>query len=165
MLSDTPFGEDTKSKLEQEIQVRANEAFNMKINCGGYALRVDGWVNPSFNENFDKTISGILETFPFVRLIGDSKLGDDEYLVIYRAPKEKNTGHHFIRVDDDGVVREKDGRFEPQVFEDWDKTEEDKMAKAIFAVKKDHKMFDYKPGDYIIKKGLDFEETIQKAVR
>lgn len=93
-------------------------------------------------------------------------LSDDEYLVIYRAPKGKNTGHHFIRIDSDGIVREKDANGEPRIFENWGDLEGPEIQEAIFAVKKEHRMFDYSIDDINYNNyGLDFENTVHKAYR
>lgn len=109
-------------------------------------------------------MSSILEKFSFVRLLGDKPLEDDEYLVIYRVPKGKNTGHHFIRVDSDAIVREKDGNGEPRIFENWGNLEDG--MEALFAVKKEHKMFEYNSEEVNYNnKGLDFEESVTKAIR
>ena len=128
-------------------------------------MKIDGCVYPNYQDSFDKSVSGIIETFPFVRLLGDTKLEDDEYLVIYRAPKGKNTGHHFVRVDSDGAVREKDANGSKRRFESWGNLDNYDIEQAIFAVKKEHKMFGYESEECRIKKALNFEETVEKAIR
>lgn len=165
LLSDIPYEEEIHTKLEEEIKKSAKYYFNQKINCGGYALKIDECVYPTYQENFDKSISSILNRFPFVRLLGDKPLEDDEYIVIYRAPKGKNSGHHFIRVDSDGSVREKDGSGQPRMFEDWGNLKD--SEEAIFAVKKEHKMFGYKNDDINVdyKEGLDFAETVEETIK
>ena len=55
----------------------------MKINCGGYALEVYGRIIPRRNY-FDKSVSNLLDFFPFIRLLGNTELLDDEYIVKYR---------------------------------------------------------------------------------
>ncbi len=164
LLSDIPYGENIQNQLENMIDDRTNYCFNQAINCGGYALKIDQCVYPTYQENFSKSVSSILEKFPFVRLLGDKALEADEYLVIYRAPKGKNTGHHFIRVDSDGTVREKDSNGEARIFENWGNLKD--CMEAIFAVKKDHKMFGYTSKEINYNNsGLDFEESISKAIK
>ncbi len=165
LLSDIPYEENIHAKLEEEIQKSAEYHFNQSINCGGYALKIDKCVYPTYQESFDKSVSSILNRFSFVRLLGDKPLEDDEYIVIYRAPKGKNNGHHFIRVDSDGSVKEKDGSGEPRIFEDWGNLKS--AEEAIFAVKKEHKMFEYESDEINVdyKKGLDFEETVTETIK
>lgn len=164
LLSDNPYGENLHAELEEYIEKETTYWFNEIINCGGYALKVDTSVYPTYQDNFSQSISSILDKFPFVRLLGDKLLEEDEYLVIYRAPQGKNTGHHFIRVDSDGVVREKDANEEPRIFQNWKNLEEAK--EALFAVKKEHKMFGYDANDVNHNnKGLDFEESVSQAIK
>lgn len=164
LFSDNPYGDNIHNKLEHNIDEKAKQRFNDKINCGGYALKIDQCIYPTNQNNFSKSISSILDRFPFVRLLGDKKLEDDEYLVIYRAPEGKNSGHHFIRVDDDAMVKEKDGNGQPRVFQNWGNLTN--ATEALFAVKKDHKMFGYNSREinYNYKKGLNFEESVAKAI-
>lgn len=139
LLSDNPYGDNIHAELEKSIEEKACYGFNQRINCGGYALEIDKCVFPTCQENFSQSVSSILEKFSFVRLLGDKPLEEDEYLVIYRAPKGKNTGHHFIRVDSNAIVKEKEGCGEPRIFENWGDLEDG--MEALFAVKKEHKMF------------------------
>ena len=165
LFSEHPYGEDIQKRLEDAIEKRASFFLRDRINCGGYALKIDQRVFPTYQSNINASISTILERFPFVRLLGNTKLQEDEYLVIYRAPEGKNTGHHFIRVDSDGTVREKDGNGEPRIFNGWSEGLQD-AKEALFAVKKEHKMFGY---DYKINhdntNGLDFEGCFGQAIR
>lgn len=163
LLSDNPYGENIHKKLEDIIKEEACRFFNKRINCGGYALKIDQWFYPTEQSNFSKSVSSILEKFPFVRLLGDKLLEDDEYLVIYRAPKGENTGHHFIRVDSDAIVREKNGDEEPRIFKDWGNLKD--CEEALFAVKKEHKMFGYNSEEINYNhEGLDFNESVAKAI-
>ena len=135
LLSDKPFGDNVHEELEKQLEKQTTYYFNDRINCGGYALRIDRCIFPTGNHTFGATISSLLEQFPFIRLLGNTQLDKDEYLVLYRAGTN-GEGHHFIRIDSDGIVREKDGPGEPRVFEHWaDSLEE--CEQAIFAVKKD----------------------------
>ena len=163
LLSDNPYGENIHKELEDRIKEKACCFFNKRINCGGYALKIDQWFSPTEQSNFSKSVSSILEKFPFVRLLGDKLLEDDEYLVIYRAPKGENTGHHFIRVDSDAIVREKNGNEEPRIFKDWGNLKD--CEEALFAVKKEHKMFGYNSEEINYNhEGLDFNESVAKAI-
>ncbi len=165
LLSDNPYGENIHEKFENELEEQTKDKFNYAINCGGYALKIDQCVFPSNNQNFSQMVSSFLEKFPFIRLLGDKLLEDDEYLVIYRALKGKEVGHHFIRVDSDATVREKEGSSEPKIFEKWEFPDND-IEEALFAVKKEHEMFGYTTR-YVNRdcNGLDFEEEVAKAIR
>lgn len=162
IVSDDPYN---RQMLDQNIAAEMEKAvekeFNIEINCGGYALRIDRCIFGSGYE-LDGGVSFLLENFPFVRLLGDGKLKEDEYMVIYKA---NGHGHHFIRVDDDGVVREKSSADAPKIFEGWD---EDIFGEemAVFAVKKDHQMYGH--GGCVgsqDKKGLNFEQTVNSAIK
>lgn len=148
-----------KRKIEEDTQY----LFNQAINCGGYALKIDTCVFPNKGD-FETKVSSILESFPFVRLLGDTKLQKDEYLVLYRAGKKG--GHHFIRIEDDGTVMEKDGADPIQKFRDW-KTLKD-APEAVFAVKKEHEMNWFKTKGSIVvptETSKNFEETVWTAIQ
>lgn len=150
--------------IVEDIERETDFFFNDQINCGGYALKIDYCYWPTYQENFASSVSSLLDKFKFVRLLGDTHLLDDEYMVIYRAPKGENRGHHFIRVDSDGTVREKDGAEKPKIFENWGVLNGPDIQEAIFAVKKEHKMFGYTNNDINHNNyGLDFENTAHKA--
>ena len=87
-------------------------------------------------------------------------------MVIYRTRKGENTGHHFIRIDEDGVIREKDGSNNPQLFSEWSmkSKEKNECVDYIFAVKKEHKMFGYESSD-VNYNGKNFEESTEEAIR
>ena len=76
--------EKFEDKFSKMISDRVEEDFNFYINCGGYAFEIDTCIFPGKND-FEKSVSSILELFPFVRLVGDSQLKEDEYLVLYRC--------------------------------------------------------------------------------
>lgn len=174
-MNDLYFETELRNRIKKQLESNSKHRiknledeidywFNDKINCGGYALKIDNCYWPTYQENFASSVSSLLDKFDFVRLLGDTKLSDDEYIVIYRAPKGKNIGHHFIRIDSDGIVREKDANGTPRLFENWGNLEGSEIQEAIFAVKKEHKMFDY--GSYDINynnHGLDFENTVHRA--
>ena len=140
LFSDHPYGEHLKEDLEKEIDKETELSFNQRINCGGYALKVDTWINPPYHDGLDGKLADLLSKFPFVRLLQDGKVAEDEYLVLYRTKGEM--AHHFARVENDGVVREKDGEAPPQIFKGWNEYV-DAACEAELAVKKDHPMFGY----------------------
>ena len=78
-------------------------------------------------------------------------------------------GHHFIRVDSDGIVRDKDGNGEPRIFDGWGDRLSDleNNEEAIFAVKKDHKMFGYDAVEVnsVSENELDFSQAVDKAIK
>ena len=133
IFSEKPFGETLEKDFETELEKKVESVFCDKINCGGYALKIDSCVFPFNCKDFSQTISSILNKFPFVRLLGEKKIEEDEYLVIYR--ENKITGHHFIRVEEDGTVKEKDGKKPPQIFEGW-RTKSCKITRSHICSKK-----------------------------
>lgn len=154
---------EVQEKLNKRIEKDVDYYFNDCINCGGYALKIDTCIFPG-EEDFEKRVSGILESFPFVRLLGDTKLQDDEYLVLYRSAGNK--GHHFVRIEDDGTVVEKWENKAPQNFKDWKDAEN--SPEAVFAVKKEHEMeyFEEKGSIYIpTPTSKNFEETVWQAMQ
>lgn len=156
-----------------DINALTIRELNDRLNCGGYALQIDGCIYPN-SDKFSNYISALLERFPFVRLLGDEPLKDDEYLVFYRFSDYEenggiNDGHHFIRVDDDGLVVEKNNNEVPQIFSDWEDYFKD-SPEAVFAVKKEHNaLFDESEEQlgfsYWLKKGLDFNGSVSKAIK
>ena len=83
------YSEELKNKIEEDTNFR----FNQLINCGGYAFKIDAAVFPIGND-FGQSVSRILEHFPFVRLLGDKPLQEDEYLVFYRLGKGGRTSFY-----------------------------------------------------------------------
>ena len=158
--------EESKNKFSKMLSDRVEEDFNFYINCGGYALEVDTCIFPIENDedNFEKDVSSILELFPFVRLLGDTKLQEDEYLVLFRTTKN---GHHFIKQADDGTFLEKNGGKPTRKFQGWSENFENSPT-AVFAVKKEHEMeyFDkYKSISIPTKDAKNFEETVFQAIQ
>lgn len=142
--------------------------FYDRLNCGGYAFEIDNCFFPN-GEGFSNYISSLLETFDFIRLLGDEPLKDDEYLVFYRFMDYeknggKNKGHHFIRVNSDGLVVEKNGYGKPMIFTGWHKRYEN-SPEAVFAVKKRHNhFFDSRKTLTAFSGGLDFPQSVSKAI-
>lgn len=166
LFSDNPFGEKIDERFEEILEKKVNERFNDRINCGGYALKIDRCVFPDNSQNFAQKVTRILEEFPFTRLLGDTQLEDDEYLVIYRSKNGESEGHHFIRVDSDGIVREKNAIEPVQVFKGWDKRYlyED-VCEAVFAVKKDHVMIGYESNYSEGVERYDFEDKVSMTIQ
>lgn len=145
---------------------------NKRMNCGGYALEIDGCFFPN-GDSLSGYVSTILERYSFVRLLGEIPLQDDEYLVFYRfidyeEKKGQNNGHHFIKVNDDGLVVEKFGCETPQIFKGWHERYED-SPEVVFAVKKDHdnEIDNDIDGGFNwlrIDKGLNFEGSILQSI-
>ena len=168
-IVDQDIHEKLEAETKREIEENAEYYSNDLINCGGYAFKIDTCIYPRGNLTFNQNISGLLDKFPFVRLLGNTQLEDDEYMVIYRAAKENARGHHFIRVDSDGIVRDKDGNGEPRIFKGWGDRLSDleNNEEAIFAVKKDHKMFGYDAVEVngVSENELDFSQVVDKAIK
>lgn len=154
---------DVEDKFFKKISDRVEKTFNEYINCGGYALEVDTCIFSGKND-FEKNVSSILELFPFVRLIGDTVLGEDEYLVVYKCSKN---GHHFIKRKEDGTFVEKTGSRLPRRFQGWSKVYED-LPEAVFAVKKEHEREYYDKYGYIeipTESAKNFEESLNQAIQ
>lgn len=145
-----------KDEINRLIDEKAEVLYNGRINCGGYALKVDSCVWPS-NSGFEGCVTGILENFPFVRLIGDSELAEDEYLVAYRISEN---GHHFIRMEEDGTITEKCSAEPPKNFEGWDADLLLDGREAVFAVKKEHDM----GSESVVIEGMNFEQTVKHVL-
>ena len=155
---------EKSSKLEEAINSKVERNFNDRMNCGGYAFKIDTCIFPFGYKDFSKNVSTILNKFSFVRLLGAEPLKEDEYIVLYRANKN-GKGHHFIRIDDDGTVREKNESKAPRIFEDWGSLEDAK--EAVFAVKKEHEMFGYSMLEVNKNEdeGFNFEESVEAAIK
>ena len=142
--------------------------FHDRINCGGYALEIDNCFFPN-GERFSNYVSSLLNKFNFIRLLGDEPLHDDEYLVFYRfidfeKNKGENHGHHFVKVEKDGTVVEKFGAGRPMIFNGWDERYKD-SPEVVFAVKENHDHYFDSRGELTeFRNGLDFEETVSKAI-
>ena len=151
---------------------RTITGFNKRMNCAGYALEIDGCLFPN-GDTLGGYVSSLLERYKFIRLLGNKPLQDDEYLVFYRLfeyekNKGRNNGHHFIKVNDDGLVVEKCGSNSLRIFEGWDERYKD-SPEVAFAVKKEHDNeidndLDFWFNWIQIEKGLDFEGSIYQSV-
>lgn len=100
-------------------------------NCGGYALEIPICIWPVPNYTFEEKVLRIMNLYPFVRLLSDSKLKENEYIVIYRA---KGNGHHFIKINNNFEVLEKESAKLPQKFTGWGALQN--APQAVFAVLK-----------------------------
>ena len=100
-------------------------------NCGGYALQIPICIFAEDNYTFEEKVLRITELYPFVRLLSDTELKKDEYVVIFRAGK---AGHHFMRIDENGKATDKHESNLPENFKGWGSLEND--PEAVFAVVK-----------------------------
>lgn len=75
-----------------------------KQNCGGYALEIPICIYSDNKLTFEEKVLRILELYPFTRLLSNTELNKNEYIVIYRAGEN---GHHFIKIDDNGCTIDK----------------------------------------------------------
>lgn len=98
-------------------------------NCGGYALEIPICIWPVKDYTFEEKVLRILELYPFVRLLSDSQLKENEYIVMYRAEK---SGHHFVKIKDDKEIVEKNGSNLPQKFNGWGTLQN--SPEVVFAV-------------------------------
>ena len=127
------------SKLKENIKyytenkdINGLENYMKQIqNCGGYALQIPICIFSGNNYTFEEQVLRITELYPFVRLLSDTELKEDEYVVIFRSGK---TGHHFIRIDENGNATEKNECNLPRNFQGWGTLEHD--SEAVFAVVK-----------------------------
>lgn len=154
----------TQNQYESELSKVAKNQVQRQINCGGYALEIDNCVFPFGYKDINKDVSCILNNFPFVRLLGNTKLKEDEYLVLYRATSN-GFAHHFIKVEDDCNITEKNGSDPVKKFRNWPESMNTPMV--VFAVKKNHQNFDYHLSDIKVykDKDLNFEESVEKALK
>lgn len=159
-------GEIFKSEEEwqKRIEEEAEKGFNQRINCGGYALELDACVF-NYSADFEKAVSELLDKIPFIRLLGDRKLSDDEYLVLWKV--HEGGGQHFVKVQEDGTIMGKNGCAPVKLFKGWPESLKD-CPEAVFAVKKEHDIHLYNEFSYIDingKSGKNFEETAQQAIQ
>ena len=109
-------------------------------NCGGYALQIPICIFSGTNYTFEEQVLRITELYPFVRLLSDSELKENEYIVKFRSGK---TGHHFIRIDENGHATDKHECNLPSNFKGWGTLEN--APEAVFAVlKQEHRSQDTK---------------------
>jgi len=165
-LNATCLTEEEKFKTST-LEECAKSYFNMRINCGGYALEIDLCVFNDNTKNFEQNVSELLEKLPFIRLLGDTELTDDEYIVLYRAAPE--CGHHFVKIKD-GKMTDKNGCGDVKEFTDWSSLTN--APQAVFAVRKEHPIVfkDYFSGKKSItlringETGKDFDDTVKDSI-
>ena len=147
-------------KLEPEpYETYIERIFNQEINCGGYALEIDACVF-KFDIPFENAVTSLLEEVSFIRLLGNTPLGDDEYIVKYRAGEK--LGHHFVKIRD-GIATEKNACSEVRKFTDWADSLKD-CPEAVFAVKKEHDI-QLRRNDIVLDEGKDFDDIINEAYK
>ena len=155
-VSDAQYNRALESKIDSEV--------NNILNDGSYALEIDTLILPFGYSDINKSVSCILNNFPFVRLLGNTRLKPSEYLVFYRTDKSGNK-HHFIKVDSNNNVIEKNGENPVQYFEKWDEKLDSQIV--VFAVKKKHKNFGYHFMDIKVypDNDLNFKESLAQALK
>lgn len=84
---------ESKQDVIEYINRTYEDWINKRFNCGGYAFEIVDWVCPIGRSN-DDTVSRLLDN-PSVRLLGDTLLEDDEYLVVLDADN-----YHFVKCKD-----------------------------------------------------------------
>ena len=125
------FGENLNEKLEEHIERLTEYFFNNRINCGGYALQLPIKIYNAFNYSFEERVLRILELYPFVRLLGDTQLKEEEYIVLYRA-EDTGFGHHFVKIYNN-KASQKNSDGVPMNFTEWGEDWENEQE-AVFAV-------------------------------
>jgi len=112
------------------------EYFKNLQNCGGYALQLPiNIYSPTLDNNFsfEERVLRILQLYPFVRLLGNTTLREEEYIVLYRA-ENVGFGHHFVKIVNNKATQ-KNNHGLPFDFSEWDDIWESK-SEAVFAVRK-----------------------------
>jgi hypothetical protein len=152
-----------EQQYRDTLHSSALSTFDNSVNCGSYALEIDQPIYPFGYTDVNKNVSCILNNFPFVRLLGDSQLKDDEYMVLYKA-NSAGYGHHFVKVDETGKLTEKDGSKPVGDFTDWSKNLDSDVA--VFAVKKKHNNFGYHQNDIrqYSTKDVCFSDSLSRAI-
>lgn len=156
----------TEEQWQERLKEDTERWFDERINCGGYALELDTCVF-NHSKDFECAVSELLNKVSFVRLLGDTQLKDDEYLVIWKV--HEGGGHHFIKVQEDGTIIEKDGAGPIRKFSGWSKSLNG-CSEAVFAVKKEHDIHVSGEDRYYLitiygTGGLNFEQTAQSAIQ
>jgi hypothetical protein len=151
----------TKEQLVSIINEKVEKIYNWDINCGGYALKIRKCVY-NYDGSTERIVTDLLEKLDFVRLLGETELQDDEYVVLYRVCEEG--GHHFVRIED-GIATEKQGTDPVQNFDGWYKGFS-RSKDIVLAVKKKH---DYElrqiNGSVWLKPGEIFDERAERIIK
>lgn len=148
VMFDLVINDDSKRRMEDEdywhhrflgptkegVKNEFKYDFDFGMNCGGFALEVFACLFLKSN-NIEEATASILDQFPFVRILDEEGLREDEYRVIYRC--NENGGHHFVKVEKDDIIIEKDGSGPVREFTEW--SESLRNAPEIeFAVNRNH---------------------------
>jgi len=123
-----PTKEGVKKELEYD--------FDFGMNCGGFALEVFACLFLK-SDSIEEATANVLEQFPFVRVLDEEGLRDDEHRVIYRC--NNHGGHHFVKVEEDGTIIEKDGSGPVKEFTEWPEALRD-APEIEFAVNREHEI-------------------------
>ncbi len=127
-----PTKEGVKNEFEYD--------FDFGMNWGGFALEVFACLFLK-SKNIEEATANILDQFPFVRVLDEKGLHEDEYRVIYRC-NEKG-GHHFVKVEENDIIIEKDGSGPVREFTEWPESLKE-APEVEFAVNENH---DIEPKD------------------
>ena len=150
VMFDLVINDDSKRRMEDEdfwehrflgptkegVKNEFEYDFDFGMNCGGFALEMFACLFLKSN-NIKEATANILEQFPFVRVLDEQGLRDNEYRVIYRC-NEKG-GHHFVKVGKDDIIIEKDGSGPVREFTEWPESLKD-APEIEFAVNRDHEI-------------------------
>ena len=127
----TPVKEAVKYYAKNNDINGLQHYFKQLQNCAGYALQIPICIFSGTRYTFEEQVLRIMELYPFVRLLSDTELNEDEYIVKFRSRK---TGHHFIRIDENGYATDKHESNLPSEFQGWGTLENE--PEAVFAVLK-----------------------------
>ena len=122
-----PSKERIKSEFEYD--------FDFGMNCGGFALEVFACLFPELHD-IEEATKNIMKQFPFVRVLGEEGLRENEYPVIYRC--NGNGGHHFVKIEGNKII-EKDGSKPVREFVEWPDSLKD-VPEVVLAVNREHEI-------------------------
>ena len=105
------------------------------MNCGGFALEVFACLFPELHD-IEEATKNIMKQFPFVRVLGEEGLRENEYPVIYRC--NGNGGHHFVKIEGNKII-EKDGSKPVREFVEWPDSLKD-VPEVVLAVNREHEI-------------------------
>ncbi len=129
-IEDYPLLKESVKYYSEHEDINGLEHYMKQCqNCAGYALQIPICIFSGSKYTFEEQVLRITELYPFVRLLSDTKLRENEYIVKFRAGK---TGHHFIKIDENGKATEKKECNLPRDFQGWGTLKND--PEAVFAV-------------------------------
>ena len=128
---DFRFPGPSKERIKKEFEYD----FDFGMNCGGFALEVFACLFLKSN-NIEDAAENVMEQFPFVRIMDEEGLRENEYRVVYRC--NGNGGHHFVKIEN-GKMIEKDGSGPVRYFEKWPDVLKE-APEISFAVSREHEI-------------------------